>query len=478
MDAIETYLKQIGEIPILTRREELAVAERLEESREGYRRAVLSSDYVLAAAAGLLKRVGDARMPVHKGVDVPFGDVASKQHVLRQLPANLRTLGALLRENREDFVLVLSGRGSAKSAREAWRRVIRRRRKAFCLVEEARPRIGPLQPALDELSRASEEMQRLEKQLVQLRGTANADRQVKELSGELERLMRATRETPSTLRRRIARITTWRNRYEGARRELCRRNLRLVVSIAKRYQHRGLSFLDLIQEGSTGLMRAVDKFEYQRGYKFCTYATWWIRQAITRAIAEKNRTVRTPINMFHKMGKVQEAVERLTQREQFAPSVERTAEAAGLSVDDTKRALSGRLQLISLDEPVGHGNGGVRRDLLADDNVDDPVGRMDQNLLRSRLDEVLNVLSWREREVIRLRYGLGDKQSYTLRDIAAIFRISRERVRQIETGALRKLQQPALVGKLVAFLEHSGSQSPALPELPGSDVSTPHAESA
>jgi len=470
MDPVGTYLKQIGEIPLLTRDEEIAVARRLQESRERYRRAVLGSDYVLQAAVGVLQRVCARRMPVHQGVDVSFGDVAGKRRLLRQLPPNLETLRALLRENRNDFPSVLDAESPSPSARSAWRRMLVRRRKARRLVEESRPRLRLLEPAVDELDRIAKEMARLEEQLALLDGSRDGRAQAAELRRALRHRAGVALEPPATLRRRLARVAAWRSRFEEARRELCRRNLRLVVAVAKKYQHRGVPFLDLIQEGSTGLMRAVDKFEWDRGFKFCTYATWWIRQAVTRAIAEKNRTIRTPIHMVQKMGKVQEAVEQLTQREHASPSLERTAEAAGLSVEDTRRAMLGNVPPVSLDDPIGpfgRDDGGARRDLLADERVEDPVGRMDQKLLESKLDEILDVLTWREREVIRLRYGLGDTQSYTLRDIAEIFRISRERVRQIETGALRKLQQPELVGRLVAFLEHGAPQSAAARRVAG-----------
>jgi RNA polymerase primary sigma factor len=459
MDPVGIYLKQIGEIPLLNRDEEIAVAQRLQKSRERYRRALLGSDYVLQAAVDVLERVSKGRMPVHKGVDVLFSNVTGKHRVLRRLPPNLKTLRALLHENRKDFDLVLGADSPSPCVRNAWRRVLGRRRKARRLIEESRPRLRLLEPAVDEMNRIVDAMVRLEDQLTLLDRSFDGRSLAAELQRELGRLKKVALETPSTLRCRMARIATWRSRYEEARRELCRRNLRLVVSIAKKYQQRGAPFLDLIQEGSTGLMRAVDKFECDRGFRFSTYATWWIRQAVTRAIAEKNRTIRTPVYMAQKMGRVQAAEEQLTQRGQSSPSIEQMAEAAGLSVEDTRRALLFNIPPVSLDEPLSRDHEFVRRDLLADGRVEDPVVRMDHKLLESKLDEILEVLTWREREVIRLRFGLSDNQSYTLREIAEIFRISRERVRQIEIGALRKLQQPELVGRLVAFLDSADSQS-------------------
>jgi len=288
-----------------------------------------------------------------------------------------------------------------------------------------------------------------------------------ELRAELGRLMRVVLETPATARRRLARISIRRQHYQDARSELCRRNLRLVVSIAKKYRHRGVSFLDLIQEGSAGLMRAVDKFEYKRGYKFCTYATWWIRQAITRAIAEKSRTIYVPSHFVQKMGQVQSAYEWLALSHDARPNVEQTAEAADMSVEETGLAIQGRRQPLSLDQPIGDQGENPRADFLPDPHDDDPLEKVERDLLRSRIEEALEVLSWREREVIKLRYGLGDGHSYTLQEVGTIFRVSRERIRQIETRALERLQQSDASRSLWSFVGQSVSALPNVGNLPG-----------
>ena len=454
MDAIELYLKQIGEVPLLTRDEEIAVAKRLEESRERYRCATLSTDFVLQATVALFEQIREARVPIYKAIEVYMGNIADKRRLMGLLPRNQQALKELLRENRDDFALVICGDQPARRRREAWRRVVRRRRKAVRLVEELRPRIERLLPAFEDLSRILKRMGTLGQRLARLRGASGTGLEARQLRSELEHLMRVAVESPSTLRHRIGRVLKWRGQWEDARRELSRRNLRLVVSIAKRYRYRGLSFLDLIQEGNTGLMRAVDKFEYQRGFKFCTYATWWIRQAVTRGIADKNRTIRIPSHMKGKMGKVQEATEQLMQTGDPRPTLEKTAELAGLSVEETHRALKGGRLPLSLDQPLRRqGDEDPRRDFVPDHREDNPLDIASHGQLRGRIDEVLDVLSWRERSIIELRYGLGDGYSYSLKEIAQVFRVSRERVRQIQSKALEKLQQSEPSGKLQGFLE-------------------------
>jgi len=239
-----------------------------------------------------------------------------------------------------------------------------------------------------------------------------------------------------------------------ARQDMCHGNLRLVISIAKKYRKCGLSFPDLVQEGNAGLMRAVDKFEYARGFKFCTYATWWIRQAISRAISDQSRTIRVPVHMAQKLGKVRHAAEQFHQDNEIRPSLEETAEAIGLPVDETDRALKCGREPLSLDQPILDKEDSFRKDFLPDYREEDPANDIDLGLLRSRLEEALQVLSWREREIVKLHYGLGDGHCYTLNDIGKIFRISRERVRQLETRAMGKLQQPTPTQKLSDFARH------------------------
>ena len=241
--------------------------------------------------------------------------------------------------------------------------------------------------------------------------------------------------------------------YQDAKRGLSEGNLRLVVSIAKKYRNRGLSFLDLIQEGNAGLMRAVDKFEYRRGFKFCTYATWWIRQAITRAVADQSRTIRIPVHMVETMSRVRNVSRKLLQKLGREPTIEETARASETCVDEARRVLAMSRYPISLDRPVGNSEDSHFGDLLPDGCARSPAIGATHGMLRNRIAKVLKTLSYREREIIKLRYGLGDGYSYTLEEVGHIFKVTRERIRQIEAKAVRKLQQPSRSQELVGFLD-------------------------
>jgi RNA polymerase primary sigma factor len=333
-DPIRVYLMQMGEIPLLTREQEISAARQIERTRRRFRYAMLASDFLLEGAVGLLKKVRDGQLRLDRTVEVSVTDAAEKKQVMALLPPNLRTLDHLLRQNAKDYRLAISRSQRMKDRREAWRRLVRRRYKAVRLVEELGLRTPRLQPLLDNLCDISRRMDSLLEQIHEQKRDAAGLAKAAELRKELRSLMKSTLESPSTLRRRMHRVEQYQKAYDAAKRVLSAGNLRLVVSIAKRYRNRGLSFLDLIQEGNTGLMRAVDKFEHARGYKFSTYATWWIRQAITRAIADQSRTIRLPVHMIETMSRVRNVHRDLLQDKGREPSIEETAKAAGLSLDE------------------------------------------------------------------------------------------------------------------------------------------------
>ena len=226
-----------------------------------------------------------------------------------------------------------------------------------------------------------------------------------------------------------------------------------MVSIAKKYRNRGLSFLDIIQEGNTGLMRAVDKYEYKRGYKFSTYATWWIRQAITRAIADHARTIRVPVHMIETMSKLRTIAKRLLQELGREPTIEEIATRAEMPINEVRRVLKISRHPISLDRPVGESEDSYFGDFIEDDSAGSPSETATQDMLRQRIEQVLKTLTYREREIIKLRYGIGDGYTYTLEEVGRIFKVTRERVRQVEAKAIRKLQHPVRSRKLSGFID-------------------------
>ncbi len=455
-DPVRIYLMQMGEIPLLTREQELTAARSIERTRTRYRHGVLASDFVLQGAVVLLRKVRDGKLRLDRTVDVSVTDAVEKRRVLRRLGPNLKTLEHLLQQNAEDFRVVISKRRPMIQRREAWQRLVYRRHKAVRLVEELNLRTQRLQPIMQNLVDISSRMDMLSEQLAQLRAQHGPADEITAVRTELRHLMKTTLDAPRTLRRRVRRVHQRQVQYDDAKRDLSAGNLRLVVSIAKRYRNRGLSFLDLIQEGNTGLMRAVDKFEHARGYKFSTYATWWIRQAITRAIADQSRTIRLPVHMIETMSRVRHVTRELLQTRGREPSIEETADAAGLSLEETRCVLKMTRQPLSLDQPVGDHDDSFFGEFVEDRSVDDPLRDMTHEHLKQQIENVLECLNYREREIIRLRYGLADGYAYTLEEVGKIFCVTRERVRQIEAKAVRKLQHPVRCQDLAGFIDGVG----------------------
>jgi RNA polymerase primary sigma factor len=452
-DPVRMYLTQMGEIPLLTRKEEISLAMEIETTRQRFRRRLLACDYVIQTAFNVLKRVHEGELPFDRTVQVSVTDRLEKDQILGRLPHNLKTLEIVLKRNRRDYHLALSIKANRKKRLEAWRRLGRGRIRAVRLVEELglrTQRIEPMIRALQDFSRRVDDLSRKIEASVKAQGPA-AERLP--WIRERRHILMLTQETPQSLRNRVTFLRSEYSRYQRAKRALSEGNLRLVVSIAKKYRNRGLSFLDLIQEGNAGLMRAVDKFEYRRGFKFCTYATWWIRQAITRAVADQSRTIRIPVHMVETMSRVRNVSRQLLQELGREPTIEETARRSKTTVEEARRVLAMSRYPISLDRPVGNSEDSHFGDLLPDGGAESPASGASQEMLRGRINKVLKTLSYREREIIKLRYGLGDGYSYTLEEVGHIFKVTRERIRQIEAKAVRKLQQPSRSQELVGFLD-------------------------
>ena len=452
-DPVRMYLTQMGEIPLLTRQEEIRLAKRIEDTRQQFRHRLLACDYVIRHAFKILQRVHRGELPFDRTVQVSVTDRLEKEQILGRLPHNLRTVQDILHHNRSDFITALSKSAGKKKRATSWKNLSRRRRRGVQLIEELGLRTHRLEsmiPVLEEFSRRLDELQTKIKQARKSKAKAA---ELPELLHEYRSIMMATQETPTSLRNGVRYLKNIYSEYQQAKRELSEGNLRLVVSIAKKYRNRGLSFLDLIQEGNAGLMRAVDKFEYRRGFKFCTYATWWIRQAITRAVADQSRTIRIPVHMVETMSRVRNVARQLLQELGREPTMEETARRAQTTVEEARRVLAMSRYPISLDRPVGNSEDSQFGDLLPDSGAENPSSGASQEMLRSRINRVLKTLSYREREIIKLRYGLGDGYSYTLEEVGHIFKVTRERIRQIEAKAVRKLQQPSRSQELVGFLD-------------------------
>jgi len=452
-DPVRMYLTQMGEIPLLTRAQEIHLARQIETARAAFGAKLMECEFVCNYAFKVLSRVHRGELPFDRTVQVSVTDRLEKEQILGRLPHNLRTLEVLIQQNKADYRITLSKKRKMAERRMAWARLGRRRKRCVRLIEELGLRTQRIEAQIPELETRCRRVLELREKILAGRKAKQPPSARQELVKEYRSILQQCQETPKSLARRMKEIRKIFAEYQKAKRGLSEGNLRLVVSIAKKYRNRGLSFLDLIQEGNAGLMRAVDKFEYRRGFKFCTYATWWIRQAITRAVADQSRTIRIPVHMVETMSRVRNVARQLLQEYGREPTIEEIAARAGTPVDETRRVTAMSRYPISLDRPVGNSEDSHFGDLLPDTGAENPAVGAAQEMLRNRISKVLKSLSYREREIIKLRYGLGDGYSYTLEEVGHIFKVTRERIRQIEAKAVRKLQAPARSEELSGFLD-------------------------
>ena len=452
-DPIRMYLTQMGEIPLLTREEEIFLAKQIEVTRRRFRRALLSCDFALNFTFETLSQVCRGELPFDRTIKVSMTESLEKEQILGRMPHNLETIASIRERDLTDFAAAQRIGLDTDQGRELMQMIEQRRRRSVTMLEELSLRGQRLQPCMKRLEQISARMIDLQDQIRNLKDLPTAQDERVSLQKELDDLIGLTLESPNSLAAKMEYTQLRYEEYEQAMRDLSGGNLRLVVSIAKKYRNRGLTFLDLIQEGNTGLMRAVDKYEYRRGYKFSTYATWWIRQAITRAIADQARTIRIPVHMIETMSRLRAAARDLLQEMGREPTIEEMSEVADVPIDEARRVMRISRQPISLDKPMGEGEDNSFGEFVEDKGNDSPVSNAASEMLKDKIDSVLKTLTYREREIIKLRYGLGDGYTYTLEEVGRIFKVTRERVRQIEAKAVRKLQHPVRSRQLQGFLE-------------------------
>lgn len=453
-DPVRMYLTQMGEIPLLSRSEEIMLAKRIEVTRKRLLKKVLESDYSLNACLKIMEDVNNEEIPFERTLKIDALSEDDRDIILKQFPGNANKLRTLLKKNKEDFDRLQTGRVSHEDMVRILREIRNRRLKCINLIEMLNFRTKKIYALMKKLFDKLKKIESLEKLINGAKRCSSSNGNLKDIKKQLKKMLEEIKENPNVIKNRIKLIDALSKEHEIAKRKLSGANLRLVVSIAKKYRNRGLSFLDLIQEGNTGLMRAVDKYEYRRGFKFSTYATWWIRQAITRSIADQARTIRIPVHMIETMSKIRNISKKLLQEKGREPTIHEIAKGVKISVVEAKRVLKISRHQVSLDRPVGESEDSSFGDFVEDERAESPVTAATQELLKDRIESVLQTLTFREREIIKYRYGIGNGYTYTLEEVGKIFKVTRERVRQIEAKAVRKLQHPIRSRKLVGFIDN------------------------
>ena len=459
-DPVRMYLTQMGEIPLLTRAEELLLAKTIETARDRYRTSIYSSGLCQMQLIRLCQEVLCGDQSIDKVIKLtPSSGEPSREDMMQRMSQNLATIERMFQENEAEFEKLYSGKFTDRYKERLREKIVNRAKKIGVLLGELVFRREILDNMRDRLRGHRAKLRTLvekQKRLSRSKRPKKADQdEIGELTAQIEYLEMDAFEFAEPLIIRVVAMNKWFAEYEQAKRKLSAGNLRLVVSIAKRYRNRGLSFLDLIQEGNTGLMKAVEKYEYRRGYKFSTYATWWIRQAITRSIADQARTIRIPVHMIETMSKVRNATKKLMQKLGYEPSIKEISQELDIPEEETRKVLKISKHPISLDRPIGDSDDGFFGDFIEDVTAESPIHTATHEMLKERLREVLKTLTYREREIIKLRYGLEDGYTYTLEEVGKIFKVTRERVRQIEAKAVKKLQHPIRARHLEGFLDQN-----------------------
>jgi RNA polymerase primary sigma factor len=451
-DPVKLYLREIGSIPLLTREGEIAIAKEIERGEIIITKALSKTRLVLKEILHLEEKIKEDPESIYVVFYCSEGDITEeklekkRKHILDKIK-KIRELSSRL----EGIP------STKKNTINRWRLLVRMSRlirefniptaRREKIIENLREKLK----IINELERTKEELNLSRNRAKGKKAEAKLRKKIREINKLLRICQKDTGLNSRGLRKTLQTIDTGKKIRDKAKKELMEANLRLVISIAKKYSNRGVQFADLIQEGNIGLLRAVNRFEYRRGYKFSTYATWWIRQAIMRAIADQARTIRIPVHMIESINKLNKVSRALVQKKGREPTCQEISEKMNMPVSKIRKIIKFAQKPISLETPTGEEKDSHLGEFIEDKDIPSPPDTVIYNNLKKQIREVLETIPEREAKILKIRFGLGDGNEHTLEEVGQQFRVTRERIRQIEAKALRKIKRPSRIQKLESF---------------------------